>query len=167
MARGFDEEKGVVIFKLAVKLIPNEKSEIIGSELLQTGRNWKIGEKICAFAADNCNTNFGGVNRKDGNNVFSRLKQDLGRDIGVGCVSHIIHNAFDSACDQIPVDIEALSVNIFKHFRLHTLRVETLKEFCEEAGVEYSKLVSHSGTRFLTLHPAIQKVRNIKKCLSL
>lgn len=162
MARGFDQEKGVLVFKLAVKLIANEKSETIGSELMGTGRSWNIADKICAFSADNCNTNFGGVNRKGENNVFYRLKQELGREIvGVGCASHIIHNAFDSACDQLPINIESLAVNIFKHFRLHTLRVNDLEKFCDEAEVEYTKLVSHSGTRFLSLHPAVQKVCRI------
>lgn len=168
MVRGFDQELGVVVFKLAVKLIPDEKSATIGTELLETGKRWKIEEKICAFGADNCNTNFGGVNRKGENNVFSRLKRELGREIvGIGCASHIIHNAFDSACDQLPINIEALAVNVFKHFRLHTLRVEKLKDFCEEAELEYSKLVSHSGSRFLSLHPAVQKVaKNIFKNIS-
>lgn len=164
MARGFDEQKGVVVFKLAIRLIANEKSGTIGSELIETGRSWNIADKICAFAADNCNTNFGGVNRNGENNVFFRLKQELGRDIvGVGCASHIIHNAFDSACDQIPINIESLAVNFFKHFRLHTLRVESLKDFCDHAEVEYTKLVSHSGSRFLSLHPAVQKVRKMFK----
>lgn len=164
MVRGFDEEKGVVTFKLAVRLIKDEKSETIGSELMGTGRIWKISDKICAFAADNCNTNFGGIHRQGKNNVFFRLKQELGREIvGVGCASHIIHNAFDSACDQLPINIEAFAVNIYKHFRLHTVRVETLKNFCDEADVEYMKLVSHSGSRFLSLYPAIQKVKKSSK----
>lgn len=163
MVRGFSEEKGVQVFKLAVKLIPNEKSETIGNELIGTGKDWKISGKIVAFGADNCVTNFGGVKRNGENNVFFRLKAELDRDIvGVGCVAHIMHNAFDSACDQLPINIEALSVNIYKHFHIHTLRVESLKEFCENAEVEYTKLTNHSGTRFLTLRPAVQKVFLLK-----
>lgn len=159
MVRGFDLDKGVKVFKLAVKMIPNEKSETIGTELICTGKDWGVTTKIVAFGADNCMTNFGGVNRNGENNVFSRLKSMLGREIvGSGCVSHIIHNSFDSACDQLPINIEALAVNIYKHFHIHTLRVEALKGFCADAGEEYTKLTSHSGTRFLTLYPAIQKV---------
>lgn len=159
MVRGFDEEKGVQIFKLAVKLIPNETSETIAKGLLEIGQQWKVTEKVVAFGADNCVTNFGGVNRNGDKNVFSRLKKELGREIvGVGCVAHIIHNAFDSACDQLPFNIEALAVNIYKHFHIHTLRVETLKDFCDDSEMEYTKLTNHSGTRFLTLHPAVKKV---------
>ena len=70
MVRCFDEEKGVLVFKLAVKIIPNETSETIGNELVGTGMDWKVIDKVIALAADNCVTNFGGVNRNGENNVF-------------------------------------------------------------------------------------------------
>lgn len=162
MVRGFDEESGVKTFKLAVNFIPNERSETIVNEIVETGTRWHVLQKINAFAGDNCNTNFGGANRNGENNVFYRLKQTLHRSIaGVGCTCHIIHNAADSACDQLPISIESLIVVIYKYFNLHTIRVEALKELCSEMEVEYTKLVKHSGTRFLTLHPAIVKVRKV------
>jgi hypothetical protein len=161
LVRGFSEDEGVLVYKLEIKFIPNETSGTIGTELLGTGKDWKIVEKVIAFAADNCVTNYGGVNRNGEKNVFVRLKRELGRDIvGIGCAAHIIHNAFDSACDQLPIDIEPLVVNIYKHFHIHTLRVETLKDLCNEVGTQYEKLTNHSGTRFLTLLPAITKVNS-------
>lgn len=162
LVRGFNEKKGVVVFKLDIKFIPNETSETIRKELLETGTTWKVKDKVIAFGADNCPTNFGGVTRRGENNVFARLKGKFGREIlGIGCVAHIVHNAFDSSCDQLPIDIEALVVNVYKHFHIHTLRVEALKQLCDEAEVEYEKLTNHSGTRFLTLLPAVSKVRQI------
>lgn len=165
LVRGFDEEKGVLVYKLDIKFIPNETSETIGSELLESGRKWKLEDKVIAFSADNCPTNFGGITRRGENNVFARLKQVLGRGIvGIGCAAHIIHNAFDTACDQLPIDIEAIVVNIYKHFHIHTLRIESLKDLCDDAGVEYEKLTNHSGTRFLTLLPAVSKVNFNNNC---
>lgn len=159
LVRGFDETEGVLVFKLGIKFIPNETSETIGNELLKAGKDWKIEQKVVAFGADNCPTNFGGVARRGENNVFARLKQSLGRKIiGVGCAAHIIHNSYDTACDQLPVDIEPIVVNVYKHFHIHTLRVEILKEVCDDAGVQYEKLTNHSGTRFLTLLPAVSNV---------
>lgn len=159
LARCFDEVKGTQTFKLAVNMISNEKSATITHNLMGTGSAWKVTEKVVAFGADNCVTNFGKVNRNGDNNVFYRLKQELGRKIvGVGCVDHIIHNGFDAACDQLPINIEGIVVNLYKYFHIHTLRVESLKEFCDEASVEYVKLTNHSGTRFLTLAPAVTKV---------
>lgn len=163
VCRGFDEEEGVKVFKLGVKLIANERSETIGNELIGTGKHWEVENKIVAFGGDNCNTNFGGVDRNGENNVFYRLKEMLNRKIvGVGCNCHIIHNAYDAACDQLPISIESLVVVIYKHFSIHTLRVESLKSICDNQEVTYLKLVSHSGTRFLTLHPAVKKVRKDK-----
>lgn len=161
LVRGFDDEEGVLVFKLAIKFIPNETSATIGTELLDTGRGWNIHEKVVAFGADNCPTNFGGITRRGENNVFARLKVEFCRGIlGIGCVAHIVHNAFDSACDQLPIGIEPLVVNIYKHFHIHTLRVESLKDLCDEADVQYEKLTNHSGSRFLTLLPAVSKVRS-------
>lgn len=164
LVRGFDVTKGIVIFKLAIKLVPNETSETIGTELLNAGKEWKIDDKVIALSADNCPTNFGGVSRRGQNNVFARLKQNLGREIiGIGCAAHIIHNAFDHACDQLPVEMEQIVVNVHKHFHIHTIRVENLKELCDDAGVQYEKLTNHSGTRFLTLLPAVSKVKFYRK----
>jgi hypothetical protein len=159
LARGFDDEKGVVVFKLEIKTVTNEKSATIEKELIDTAKEWKIEEKLIGFGADNCPTNFGGDKRNGKNNVFARLKVGLGREIvGIGCSAHIIHNAFDSACDQLPIDVEALTVNIYKFFHINVIRTEALKEICGKAGAEYETLTNHSGTRFLSLLPAVSKV---------
>lgn len=159
IVRGFDEEKGVVVYHLQLKIIMNEKSDTVGTELIATAKEWNVEDKLIGFGADNCPTNFGSFKRNGTNNVFARLKVELGRDIvGIGCAAHIIHNAFDVACDQLPVDIESLVVNVYKHFHIHTIRTESLKDFCSGADVEYETLTNHSGTRFLTLLPAVSKV---------
>lgn len=148
------------VFKLAVRIITDETSETIGSQLADVGNVWNITDKVIGFAGDNCNTNFGGVKRLGQKNVFYRLKQILGRNlVGVGCASHIIHNAFDYACEQLPFLIEPVVVRTYKHFHIFTKRVEALKEICDDAGVVYKKLENHSGTRFLSLHPAVKKVK--------
>jgi hypothetical protein len=159
LARGFDDEKGVVVFKLEIKTVTDEKAATIEKELIDTAKEWKIQEKLIGFGADNCPTNFGGEKRNGKNNVFARLKLWLVPEIvGIGCSAHIIHNAFDSACDQLPIDVEALVVNIYKFFHIHTIRTEALKEICDEVGAEYKTLTNHSGTRFLSLLPAVSKV---------
>lgn len=159
LVRGFSDTDGVKIFKLSVNLVTNEKSETIGNSMMSTSTNWNIVDKIVGFGADNCNTNFGGVHRNGQNNVFNRLKQLLKHGlVGIGCSAHIIHNAFDAACDQLPFQLEALVVSIYKHFHIYTLKVETLKGFCDDYETNFSMLVNHSSTRFLSLHPAIKKV---------
>jgi len=111
------------------------------------------------MAADNCNTNFGGVARNGTNNVYHILQQKVGHGlIGIGCFAHITHNAFDAACDKLPIDIESIIVKIYKHFSIYTVRVESLKLFCEDVNVEYEALTKHLHVRFLSLHPALVKI---------
>lgn len=162
IVRGFTDTEGVKLYKLAVNLITNETSETVGNTLLKTSADWNIREKIIGFGGDNCKTNFGGVHRNGKNNVFYRLKDELQRElVGIGCSAHIIHNGFDAACEQLPFELESLVVVLYKHFHIHTLRVESLKGFCDDLDIEFSMLVNHSGTRFLSLHPAIKKVIEI------
>lgn len=124
-----------------------------------SAKHWNITSKISAFAGDNCATNFGGVNRNGQNNVFARLKQHLHRDIvGIGCNGHIVHNGFSAGCEQCPIDVEALVVNMYKHFHIHTLRVTHLKQICDDLDTVFEMLTNHSSSRFLSLYPALRKV---------
>jgi hypothetical protein len=151
--------QGVKTFKLDVKEITDEKSDTIANAIIESAKNWGIEKKIVALAADNIVTNFGGVTRGGSNNVFHHLKNNYGRDLlGIGCNAHIVHNAFDAACNKLNFDIEAIVVKIYKHFYIYTVRVESLKKFCENNDVQFSMLKSHSSTRFLSLYPAIKQI---------
>jgi len=45
-----------------------------------------LDKKVIGFCGDNCNTNYGGVKRGGHNNIFARMKNELGREInGIGC----------------------------------------------------------------------------------
>ena len=157
--RYFDPDIGVINKKIATVSIPNEKSETIVKELLKAIVEKNISDKVVAFSADNTNLNFGGVERKGQNNVWRKLQKELGRSIiGNGCFAHIAHNASAAGCEILDVDIEAIVVKIFKHFSIHTVRSEQLKELCSDLNEEYNPLKSYSGTRFLTLEPAVKRV---------
>jgi hypothetical protein len=70
--------------------------------------------------------------RKTENNVYSRLKKEMGRNIvGVGCGAHIVHNCLQTAVDVLPIEVEALVVKLYQYFHIYTLRVTQRKEFCE------------------------------------
>lgn len=65
--------------------------------------------KCIAFSRDNCNTNFGGVERRGTNNVFYRLQQHIRKPIiGVGCPAHILNNCVQHAIDGLSIDIESI-----------------------------------------------------------
>lgn len=75
---------------MELESVANETSETIADLLLKSMTNFEVRDKCIAYGGDNTNTNFGGVNRKPGCNVYTRLKTILGRDIyGIGCPAHI------------------------------------------------------------------------------
>lgn len=103
--------------------------------------------------------NFCGKPRKGVNNIFTKLSEHLNQKIiGVGCAAHIVHNAIQTAADLLPVDLENIIVKIYSYFYIYTVRVECLKEFCENAEVEYHKIIGYSKTRWLALLPAVERI---------
>ena len=93
MVRYFLPEEGVKVKLLDFKSVPGETAAILTDSLMCSLRDHQLTEKIIAYCGDNCNTNFGGVKRNGKNNVFNRLKNELGREIfGIGCGAHIVHN---------------------------------------------------------------------------
>lgn len=131
----------------------------------------KIQSKCFAFAGDNANVNFGGINRKDGKNgknVFSQLKVMLKKPlVGLGCPAHVLHNCIQHGADLMPVDVEAIVLKVFNYFAVYTVRTEALKDFCEFVDVNYQQLLYHSKTRWLSLFPAIERMLQLFPALKL
>jgi hypothetical protein len=93
------------------------------------------------------------------NNVWRKLETELKRQIiGIGCGAHIIHNCLQCAVDCLPIDIECSAVKVYKYFNIYTVRAEQLKNFCDFAGNNYTKLLEHGNTRFLSFGPSIDRI---------
>lgn len=162
LVRYFDPKVGIKIKILDLAALPGETSDIIVKHLLENLENYDLKDKLAGYCADNTNTNFGGRSRKGKNNVFSKLKEELSQNvIGVGCTAHIVHNTIKTAADLLPIDIENIVVKIYSHFYIYTVRVESLKEFCDEMNIEYKKLLGYSNTRWLALLPAVKRILKI------
>ncbi|XP_023231785.1 uncharacterized protein LOC111631712 [Centruroides sculpturatus] len=162
VVRYFVPDCGVKVKLLDFQSVPGETAEILTNHLMSVIKTHNIAKKVIGFCGDNCNTNFGGVKRRGENNIYSRLKKELGRNIvGIGCGAHIVHNCLQTAVDVLPIEIEALVVKIYKFFYIYTVRVTQLKEFCEFVDVEYKKVLKHGNTRFLSLLPAIDRILEI------
>lgn len=105
-------------------------------------KNYQIENKVIVFSADNAPTNFGSIHRTGDKNVFKQLKEKVNPHmIGAGCVAHIVHNAIESACDQLSIDVEYVAVKIYTHFYRYTVRLESLKHFCDSVDEIYVNLV--------------------------
>lgn len=167
LVRYFIPTIGVRVRVLDVSSEGGETSEIITNLIWSVANEYGLDVKIVAFCGDNVKVNFGGITRGGSNNVFSKLKQRIPHLIGIGCTAHITHNALKTACDTIPFDVEHIIVKIYSHFYIYTVRTEALKAFCDEADVEYLKLLGYAKTRFLALGPAIKRVLKLFDALKL
>lgn len=138
--------------------IEEETSDTITNMILTVLKKYSLLEKCVAFSGDNCNTNFG-KDRKGQNDVYAKLKNRLQKKIiDIDCPAHIINNTVYKGCDNFSIDIESIIMKIFNYFSVFTVRTEALKDFCEQSEVEYSKLLCHSKTRWLSLYPAIERL---------
>lgn len=149
-------------FKLIeLQSLSNETSKSIKDYIITTLNNKGIAAKSIAFGGDNTNTNFGGVARNPGNNIFTKLKTELKcgeKFIGIGSPAHILNTAVHTAADVMNIDVESVIMKIYNFFSIYTVRVHTLMEFCEFVGVGYQDLLFHSKTRWLSLFPAIERL---------
>lgn len=151
LVRYFDYKTGVNIKILELKSLPGETSAIVNDHLTDCLTKNGLAGKVVGLCADNTNSNFGDVARKGQNNVFTKLQKNLGHSlIGVGCTAHVFHNTvFRTATDILPVDVELIISKIYLYFKSFTVRVETLKEFCDFAETEFSMILGYAQTRWL------------------
>lgn len=156
----FDYKVGGIKTKLVeLKTAPNETSEHIAGYIRDTLTDLGIVNKCVAFAGDNTNTNFGGINRREGKNIFSKLRACVNSNmVGIGCPAHILNNTVQHGADIFSVDIECFILKVYNYFSIYTVRNEDLKSYCEFVDTNYKQLLSHSKTRWLSLFPAIERV---------
>lgn len=159
LVRFFLPYEGTQVELIEFRDQPGETSDVIVNYIMKVLADNNLTSKIVAFCGDNTNCNFGGLKRRGVNNVYAKLNLSLGRTlIGIGCGAHIIHNAIKTAADCQPVDLECVLVKIYSHFYIYSVRVESLKEFCDKVDTEYQQLLGYSKTRWLALMPAIERV---------
>lgn len=159
LVRYFLPYEGIQVQILDLEDQPGETSDIIVGYLTRVISENNLKQKVVAFCGDNTNCNFGGSARRGVNNVYAKLSANLQKTlIGVGCGAHIIHNSIKCSADSLPVDFEVIIVKIYSFFYIYTVRVETLKEFCEQSETEYKQMLGYSKTRWLALMPAVERV---------
>lgn len=156
----FDYKLGGIQTKIVeLKETANETSDTISSCISETLTRLDIVEKCIAFVGDNTNTNFGGLKRNEGNNVFTKLKTNMNKNIvGIGCPAHILHNAIQHGADTLSIDLESIIMKVYNYFSIYTVRTAQLKEYCEFVDTNYKQLLSHTKTRWLSLFPAIHRI---------
>lgn len=56
---------------------------------------------------------------------------------------------------------ESIVLKVYNYLSIYTVRVESLKQFCEFVDIEYQQLLYHSKTHWLSLFPAIERLIKI------
>lgn len=159
--RYFLENAGVRLKIINLTSESDEKAKTIVRVVNDAMEKYKVKEKAAGFGADNAPGNFGSRVRGGEENAFRQLKALYPGLIGVGCGAHIVHNTLKRGCDRMPIDVESIVCKIYSHFYIFTVRVTHLKEFCEQVGIEYQKLLGLTKTRFLALLPAIDSILRV------
>jgi hypothetical protein len=70
LIRYFNPKTGMQIKMLKMTNLKGETVDILTNYTIEILNNYKLSDKIFAFSGDNCNTNFGGSNKKGTKNVF-------------------------------------------------------------------------------------------------
>jgi hypothetical protein len=108
----FSKTEGIVSKLIHVDSLKDETSETVSKYCIDTLKILHVPLSKCVtFCGNNTNTNFGGVNRNGTNNIFHKLKVEIGKDIeGIWCPAHILHNTVSTAADRLSTDVEAIVV---------------------------------------------------------
>lgn len=154
--RYFHKEKGTQNAILDFYEDPNESSRAIADQLIKCIQDNGLGNnKLVSYGADNASVNFGKFN-----SVFVHLKTDLNWPSLVAghCNAHILHNTAKFGLKLLPYDVENLVLKVFAEFSSSAKNLQTLKDFCTFVEVEYSTILRHVPTRFLSFYPAVDKL---------
>lgn len=144
--------------------MPSEKGDSIFAMLESAWQKWNIKQKIIAFCADNCPTNFGNVQRGGTKNVFSRLQSVFNdRLMGIGCLAHFTQCTTSST--SLPFDIQNILVLMYKQFYKSTKQTEALKQFCEELSIEFANVKGCPSVRFLAKKLSIDSILKILRAV--
>ncbi|KAI8117613.1 hypothetical protein CVS40_10527 [Lucilia cuprina] len=115
------------------------------------GRNLNL-TNVTSFCADNANVNFGCKK-----SVFVELQKNNPDIIGMGYLCHIINNAFKNGLKLLKLDIENIVIKVFNEFSSSTKKTSSLKDMFEFCDLEWSEMLRHVPTRWLSLTPAVER----------
>lgn len=138
----------------------DETGEMVFNKVKAVIDSFGLRKKFICYGGDNCNTNFGGVQRGGEKNVFNRLQDEFGQKIiGMGCNAHLAHKAIERACHQFQphFDIEASVVKIYGYFKNITVRNTRLRQLYS-GDEDQIKLLGYSNTRFIGMKNCISRI---------
>ncbi|CAM5148887.1 unnamed protein product [Eretmochelys imbricata] len=152
----FNKDKGSCTCILDFFEDADETSEAIANNVRSCLQNaGLIHNKIVAYGADNASVNFG-----KHKSVLVHLKQmlDLPNLVPGHCSTHIVHNTAKHGLKMLSYDVENLVIKVFSEFSSSAKNISELKEFFDFLETDYSEILRHVPTHFLTLFTAVDRI---------
>lgn len=154
LARYYSPDRGLQICLLDFYEDSNETAIAIHSNLETRLKQLGLDLKnVSSYSADNANVNFG-----IHHSVYQLLLKDNANLYPSQCAAHMLHNSVKFAIDKCEFDVEHLVLKVYSHLSYHAKRVDKLKSCFEDAGIQYQNILKHVTTRWLSLHPAIERL---------
>ena len=102
------------------------------------------------------------VNKTVQANINAKLKQCFKRQlVNTGsCQLHVVHNTFRKGLESYAKDIENLCIDLFYFFKLSATRRENFLKIQQKLGLDEVVFVRHVGSRWLSLLPAAERVKD-------
>ncbi|XP_005999068.2 uncharacterized protein LOC102355222 [Latimeria chalumnae] len=146
-AHFFYVESGVNDVLLDFYEEPDESSESVMKCIIDAVNNLGLDLKdVIAYRADSASVNYG-----KNCSVFVKLKAVQPQIIQANCNCHVLHNAAKNCMKALSFDVERLVLKVFNEFSCSAKKVKRLKSCFDFVQQEYSKVLSHVPTRWLSL----------------
>uniref|UniRef100_H3AAE9 DUF4371 domain-containing protein n=1 Tax=Latimeria chalumnae TaxID=7897 RepID=H3AAE9_LATCH len=150
-AHFFYVESGVNDVLLDFYEEPDESSESVMKCIIDAVNNLGLDLKdVIAYRADSASVNYG-----KNCSVFVKLKAVQPQIIQANCNCHVLHNAAKNCMKALSFDVERLVLKVFNEFSCSAKKVKRLKSCFDFVQQEYSKVLSHVPTRWLSLFAQI------------
>ena len=81
------------------------------------------------------------------------------------CLIHVCHNSFRKGWAQFGQNAEELCLNMYYFFKKSPCRKYALYDIEEKLGLNELVVLHHAQSRWLSLVPALQRVRTVKGAL--
>ncbi|KAF2886470.1 hypothetical protein ILUMI_19703 [Ignelater luminosus] len=144
LVRYFNTQNGISIKVVDVTSAPGETAEIISNLLLKVLDKNNLKNKLVAYCADNANTNFGGVSKKEWENVQKTLEfisehftaNDIDESALFDEVTLIKNYATEQKIkerQEMKTHIDLRWVEIFQHFDVQQISYPQILQLVEFA----------------------------------
>lgn len=152
--RYFSSREGVTSKLLCFFSLDSETSKDISNALIAELQKYGLSVgNITAYSADNAAVNFG-----KNQSVFVELKKHNPNLIPMGCNCHILHNMMKRSHSLLTFDLEYIIVKCYNEFSSSTKKTAELKKIFDWCELDWSELLRHVSTRWLSLIPALERL---------